>query len=158
MASRHRNSILNLNSNLNPNPNQVENGGMEYLSSSSNAMGVWHTLEAMVGQNMRRNLNYEGYNNVTSPSQFNHFTAIRRNDSLNEHFQSTPAGRKSSSAEMANSDCGSTGKDVVSEIAKVSGNGATPKKHVSIQVKKKKAKGGKKVLRDKYEDLGVDCR
>lgn len=156
MASRHRNSILNLNPN--PPSNQVENGGMEYLSSSSNAMGIWHTLDVMVGQNKRRNLNYEGYNNATSPSQFNIFTAMRRNDSLKEHFQSTPSGRKSSSAEMANSDGRSTGKDVASEIAKVSGNGATPKKHVSIQAKKKKGKGGKKVSRDKYEDLGVDCR
>lgn len=150
MTSKHRNSILN------PQPNQGENGGMEYLSSSSNAMGIWHTLDVMVGQNMRRKLNYEGYNNDSGPSQFNIFSAIRRNDSLNEHS----TGRKSSStAEMTNTDSKSNKNDVASEISKVNSNGATVKKQVNIQAKRRKSlKGGKKIPRDKYEDLGVDCR
>lgn len=157
MANGNGNGNRNPIRNRIPLPNQVvENGGMEYLSSSSNAMGVWHTLEAMVGQNMRRNLNYEGYNNDTSPSQFNIFTAIRRTDSLNEP---TTTGRKSSTAEMANSDGRSNGKNVVSDITKVSGNGATAKKHVNIQARKKKSgKSAKKVHRDKFEVLDVDCR
>lgn len=157
MASGNRNQVQNDSQTFN------DGGDMEYMSSSSNAMGVWHTLEVMVGQNNRRNLNYEGYNNDPNSNQFNIFTAIRRNDSLNEHFQSTTTGRKNSSAEMANSDGRNGGrKDVVSGSAKVSENSngtSAMKKNVHIQVRKKKAgKGGKKVCRDKYEDLGVDCR
>lgn len=142
------------------NDSETYNDGMEYLSSSSNAMGVWHTLEAMVGQNMRRNLNYEGYNNdPNSNNQFKVFTAIRRNDSLSEHFQSAQNGRKASRVEMANRESAN-----VSGSAKIKVNdtkeSSSVKKNVNLQAKRRKScvKGGKKLYRDKFEDLGVDCR
>lgn len=147
MASGKRNSTTNSNR------IEVQTDGMEYLSSSSNGMGVWHTLEVMVGQNMRRNLNYEGYNNEPNSSQFNIFTAIRRNDSL--EYPSTTTGRKNSTAEMTSRG----GKTVTSGSAKNSESGTSVKKHVSIHGRQKKlGKSGKKVCREKYEDLGVDCR